>query len=61
MGFLKPTSSDALSRFMTILTPTVRFQLRIWTTRRSFDVVIRKSNLRGMPEAPSSVMFGSVL
>ena len=45
MGFLKPTSSDALSKFMTMLTPTVRFQLSIWTTRFSFDFVIRRLNL----------------
>lgn len=61
MGFLKPTSSDALSWFMTMLTPTVRFQSSIWTTRCSFVLVIRRLNLRGMPEVPSSVMLCSVL
>lgn len=61
MGFLKPTSSDALSRFMTMLTPTVRFHSSILTTRCSFDFVIIKSNLLDMPEAPSSVMFCSIL
>lgn len=61
MGFLKPTSSDALSRFMTMLTPTVRFQLSILTTRCSFDFVIIKPNLRRMPEAPSSVILRSIL
>lgn len=61
MGFFMPTSSDALSKFMTMLTPTVRFQLSIRATRFSFDLVIRRLNLWDMPEVPSSVMFCSVL